>query len=479
MDCAKPLIPAPRSTAVTHLRQGALAFVGFGLLLTCWAATIGRYGGPDEPAHVLRAHAVAHGDLLGAPAAGLPPGYRTVTVPAGIGTGDPACYRHDPTVTSACATATETGPVTVATAAGTNPPLYYALVGLPPRFFGYSDDPLAYRLSAVTLVSLVLALAVTRLRLRDERRVLGAALITPSCWFLWGVVNPNSLEIALVALAATGIGYRRPLDRRDHWWISVPLAAAIAMRPIAVAWALALLVVVEVIAHRDLTRRQRLIVWAPPAVAVVSVMVWNAWSGLVVDDRRTAEAGSLFDAGRESLGGLPRSGAELVASMGWLEYWAPWLASAAWGGAVLVLAFGRPRPARGAWAVLAAALIAVPVGFEMLLYGRVGLIWQGRYSLPVVAIAVVIALGSITRPLPRVAVHAMSGLAAVGTIAAFWSASRRYATGTDGPWWFAGADRTSRWLGPGTWVTVFSILVAGATTVSLRRTAAPAMDQTM
>ncbi len=479
MDCAEPLIPAPRSTAVTHLRQGALAFVGFGLLLTCWAATIGRYGGPDEPAHVLRAHAVAHGDLLGAPAAGLPPGYRTVTVPAGIGTGDPACYRHDPTATSSCATATGTGPVTVATAAGTNPPLYYALVGLPPRIFGHSDDPLAYRLSSVTLVSLVLALAVTRLRLRDERRVLGAALITPSCWFLWGVVNPNSLEIALVALAATGIGYRRPLDRRDHWWISVPLAAAIAMRPIAVAWAVALLVAVELIAHRDLTRRRRLVVWAPPAVAVVSVLVWNAWSGLVVDDRRTAEAGSLFDAGRESLGGLPRSIAELVASMGWLEYWAPSLASLAWGGAVLVLALGRPQPARGTWVVLTAALLVVPVGFETLLYTRVGLIWQGRYSLPVAAIAVVIALGSITRQLPRFAIYAMSGVAALGTIAVFWSASRRYAVGNDGSWWFSGAEPTSRWLGPGTWVTVFSILVSGATAALLRRTAAPAVDQTM
>ena len=27
-----------------------------------WAAAIGRYGGPDEPAHVLRAYAVAHGE---------------------------------------------------------------------------------------------------------------------------------------------------------------------------------------------------------------------------------------------------------------------------------------------------------------------------------------------------------------------------------------------------------------------------------
>ncbi len=164
----------------------------------------GRYGGPDEPAHVLRAHAVANGDLLGAPADGLPPGYRTVTVPAGLGTGDPACYRHDPDVPSGCADGERDGEVTVSSSAGTNPPLYYALVGLPPRLLGVADDPLAYRLSAAALVAIVLGLVVARLGVHGDHAVLVAALITPSCWFLWGVVNPNAIEIALVALAATG-----------------------------------------------------------------------------------------------------------------------------------------------------------------------------------------------------------------------------------------------------------------------------------
>ena len=85
------------------------------------AEYVARYGGPDEPAHVVRAHAVAHGDLLGDPVPGLPPGYRAVTVPASLGTGDPACYRHDPTVPSDCAAAQGSGSVTVATAESTRP----------------------------------------------------------------------------------------------------------------------------------------------------------------------------------------------------------------------------------------------------------------------------------------------------------------------------------------------------------------------
>jgi hypothetical protein len=101
---------------------------------------IGRYGGPDEPAHVLRAYAVAHGDVLGVRTAGLPSGYRAVTVPRSLGTGDPTCYRHDPSMPSTCSTpapADASGDIAfVATSAGVAPPLYYALIGLPVRLAG-------------------------------------------------------------------------------------------------------------------------------------------------------------------------------------------------------------------------------------------------------------------------------------------------------------------------------------------------------
>jgi hypothetical protein len=493
--------PATRRDPDASVARRAVAVaIGAAAVLTCWAAAIGRYGGPDEPAHVLRAYAVAHGDLRGEPAAGLPPGYRTVTVPASLGTGDPACYRHDPTITSACAAGERggerKGEVVVATSAGTNPPLYYALVGLPPRLVGAADDPLAHRLAAIGLVAITLGLVAARLRTTPTRRVLALAAVTPSAWFLWGVVNPNALEIALVALAATGVfGVRTPggpdAAAIDRWWVSVPLALAIAMRPIAAVWAVAVLVLAVLAARRDgrrATTRQHAALWVPPAIAVAAVVAWNVWSGLVVDDERTAGTGSTFDAVTSSIGGLPRTAAELVASMGWLEYWAPWPAIVAWAIAIAVVAAGRPGLRPSAWLVLAAALVVVPVAFEVAWYERVGLIWQGRYSLPIAAVAVIAACTSrpteTVRPAPpRWLPVAAAVAAAAGAQLTFWNAARRYAVGTDGSWWFRGADDTGRWLGPGTWVAVHGVLVALAAAVavmSIREVLTrPASGQTM
>lgn len=472
------------------VRRAVAVAVGTAAVLTCWAAATGRYGGPDEPAHVLRAHAVAHGDLLGEPAAGLPPGYRTVTVPASLGTGDPACYRHDPTAPSACAAGESEGEVAVATSAGTNPPLYYALVGLPPRLFGVGDDPLAHRLAAVGLVAITLGLVAARLRSTPTRRVLALAAVTPSAWFLWGVVNPNALEIGLVALAATGVFGARAAGGTgtaavDRWWVSVPLALAIAMRPIAAVWAVAVLVLAVLAERSDgrrATPRQHAALWLAPALAVAAVVTWNVWSGLVVDDERTAGTGSTLDAVTSSVGGLPRTAAELVASMGWLEYWAPWPSLVAWGLAIVVLAVTATATGRrttSTWLVLGAALIVVPVAFEVAWYERIGLIWQGRYSLPVAAVAVIAVCTSpstASRPLPPrsrstwlpIAAVAAVVAAGVGLQVAFWNAARRYAVGTDGSWWFRDAVGSSRWLRPGAWVAVHGVLIAIAAASAAR-----------
>jgi len=131
-----------------------------GALLVTWSLGTARYGGPDEPAHVIRAYAVAHGDVLGDrpdPATlDLAPGYRVVDVPASLASGDPACFRHDSTVTPDCAVAsTSTEPVAAATSAGINPPLYYAVVG-PLARLGDAADPTSYRIAAALLAGVVL-----------------------------------------------------------------------------------------------------------------------------------------------------------------------------------------------------------------------------------------------------------------------------------------------------------------------------------
>jgi hypothetical protein len=370
----------------------------------------------------------------------------------------------------------------VATSAGTNPPLYYALVGVPARLVGAPDDPFAHRVVAALLVSVVIALLVVRSRWPAPTAALALAVVTPSCWFLWGVVNPNSLEIALVALATVGIVRARPSGSAaaepasaiagpsiaDAAWVAVPLALAIAMRPVSVLWALALLVVCECEWRGAVRRRTRAVVWGLPASGVVTVVAWSWWSSLVLDDERTAGTGSRVDALRDSVGGLPRTGAELVASLGWLEYWAPWIAVVAWMVTALFVARTRPVLRRLSWTALAVALVVVPVAFEVVLYGRVGLIWQGRYGLPMAAAIAILALGSASRSVAPATARLALLFAAVGAVATFWVVARRAAVGTDGPWSFRGVVSSDRVLGPGTLVVVHAALVTLAVTLMLR-----------
>ena len=476
MDGAEHLNDTARRSGVA---VGAATAVLVLLVSASWSAVIGRYGGPDEPAHVLRSFAVAHGDLLGEPVDELPPGYRAVEVPASLGTGDPACYRFDPTVTSTCAEARPGGDVRVATSAGTYPPVYYAMVGLPARVFGVSDDPFALRLVAAAWIAVGCALVAHRVR--SPARALLVAVVPPSCWFLWGVVNPNALEVVLIALAAASVRPRHERRRADDWWVAAPLVLCVAMRPVSVIWATGLLLMAELDPRTRADARGRLVRWAAPAVGAATVLVWNAWSEFHLDDRRTASDDGVVEAAIGSIGGLPRTGAELVASLGWLEHWAPWVAIVAWVAAIVavladVTIGARRRPGRddrlvraprwAPWAVVAVMAIVVPVAFETILASRIGPVWQGRYSLPVLAIAAVWALAHVDAPIRRRTVRAVWLLAAVVSVSTFWWSARRYSVGTDGSWWFDGAEPTSRVFGPGTWVVVHVALVA--TAVGLR-----------
>ena len=453
-------------------------FVVWGLLLVTWACGIGRYGGPDEPAHVLRAHAVAHGDVLGAPADPLPSGYRAVVVPRSIGTGDPACYRHDSSLTSGCARPDGLdgpgglgGTIGVATSAGVNPPLYYALVGVPPRLAGVSDQVVAYRLAAVGWVALVLALACVRLRPFGRAAVVALAAITPSAWYLFGVVNPNGLEVALVGLAWVEVARRlHSMPTRSSmptrpWaasvaWIAVPLTIAVAMRPIAFVAAITIGLVLE--SERSIDRRGRIALWAPIAVATMSVLVWQRvvrWDGT---DPRTATDTAPWRSMLEAVGGLPRSAGELLGTLGWLEFTAPAIARMAWlvvaGVVVWLVARGPGRLRSRTVGLWFGSLVAVPVVFEVAAADRIGPIWQGRYSLPVFVGGAALAVASGCRP-GRRATPAIVALAALAEATTYVATVRRFSVGTSGSWLLDGAEHTTAGFAPRTWVVIHLALV--------------------
>ena len=454
-------------------RAGAGVLLALAWCIT-WALGIARYGGPDEPAHVLRAYAVAHGEWVGEQPDGteLAPGYRIVTAPASLASGDPACFRHDSTITPDCAVpSTSTAPIRVATSAGINPPLYYAVVGSIARLFGTgATRPGIYRIVAACLNALVLGLAAWRLR---PAGFIALAAFSPAAWFLLSVVNPNGFELVLASLAWVGVlrwtqGHRTP---GAALWVSVPMAIAVAARPISLVETVAMVAVAAVLGGR--TRpgtprpwRMRL-AWALPlAAAIASVALWQAVLGAAyVHDPRTAEQVLFLTAVRRSFAIVPLNARELVGSLGWREYWAPPVAQLLWlaVGVVLVgLALRRGTlPKRWWWAVTAwaVALVLAPVAFDVVFFTTIGPIWQGRYSLPV-WVGVAMLLSAAAPRLSRRSVTPMGAALACAEVITFWAVVRRSTVGTNGSWWFTDAVSVGAPHHPLVLVSVHIALVA-------------------
>ena len=131
-----------------------------------------------------------------------------------------------------------------------------------------------------------------------------------------------------------------------------------------------------------------------------------------------------------------------------------------------------PPRRRAALLVWVGVLVAAPVGFEVLTAGRVGLIWQGRYSLPILAGSLAFALEAVDVR-PRVAqglAPVAVPLVALAQLVAFWSALRRSTVGVDGSWWFSGGP-FEPWrpaVAPHVLLAAYAALLAGLTAAALR-----------
>lgn len=409
------------------------ATAGFAIIGCTWALAIARYGGPDEPAHVIRAAAAAHGDLLGTPVDGLEPGYRQVAAPATLATGDPACYRHNETATADCAVATRApGEVEVATSAGAAPPWYYVIVGSVVRALSDGEGVMAYRMAAVLLCAVILASAMLRSRDYGGSAWLVAAM-TPSAWFLIGVVGTSGVEIVLVALALVeAVGrLRNPGTSASLARVSVPLAVCLMLRPAAlIDVAVVALAVIPTV--RPFTKKRVAALVLPLVIAGVATLAWNRWTGLIVSNRRTADSDSLVEALGRSLGGIPLTVHQAIGALGWNEFFAPVAAQLLW---IAVLGFAvywtfthsRQRWWHVQW--LAAALL-LPTLLEVIVHERIGEIWQGRYSISFAMAGVLFAASCV--PPDRRVMRGIVVATAFAEVLTLWHTLRRYMVGLDG-----------------------------------------------
>jgi Predicted membrane protein (DUF2142) len=462
-----PVEAAPLARRAHSVRQrparvflAALAvfFIAFGV----WSLATPLFGAPDEPVQMLKAVAVAHGELLGAQRLGAASPWVVVTVPQFYGDAPsvPGCFAFKNTVPASCApalhgSATE-GTISIYT--GRYPPLYYFLVGLPSLLTTSTAGVYAMRLVSSLLNAIFLALAVMSIVTwsRSRMMLIGLAVaVTPAMLFFGGVINPSGLEVtsatclwcsslvlltdwshapprglvatvavsacvmtlvrglsplwvAMIGVSVLGVAGRKPVAALlRHTSVRIAVAAIVACSAAAVAW----------------------VVYAHSLDVVPSITLAPAsTSGL-----------QMFDTTFEHTG---RFITEMIGTFGWLDTYAPAMTFLAWYAAIgLVAGLGvvlaRRRDAL-AIVLVSVAAIAVPVAIATSQVRNSGYVWQGKDSLPItvgiplVAAAVIGRSRAIERYRGRLAVLVAFGLA-IASWAAFVGTLRRNVVGLSGP----------------------------------------------
>jgi hypothetical protein len=470
-----------------------LLAAAYALLLAAWVFGNPPFASPDEPAHYLRSLGIARGELVGEPAelpvGAPPPGLSeeihraqlawmsqfttVVEVPPNLAPSAwyGGCLAAAPTRPATCLDEAE--PPREAslhlTHVGRYPPLPYALPSL--AMLPAGDALTANRLgrtAAATTCFALLALSIALLWGRDGSRLslLGLTVaVTPMAVFLCATMNPNGLEIAAGIAFLSGM-IRLARETRPPTWVwgaagGAAVVLALSRTPGALWIALGAALLVGLRGAREtllLVRRTPAPAAAAAASAALAVGATFAWE---------ATYGSRAEVGlspvRESLeaawGWLPSILEQQVGVFASLDLPMPAPAYTAWYAIVvaLVVAAALSAPLRQRLVVAAALLAAVvvPVLFWAAILRHSLFPPQGRYFLPVAAALPLLAGEALYRNRARLQPATAYALAAGVTLVAaatqfigWLTNARRWAVGSEGPWWF---PATPDWSPPATW----------------------------
>ncbi len=425
-------------------------------LCTAWALVTPFFGAPDEPAHVIKAAAVAHGEFLGR-YTGHAAAKVTVTIPATVAKAATThvCFAFHATVSAGCLAdfTSASGTRSVTTYVGRDPPIYYLLVGLPTLVMHTPGVIYLMRLVSAAICAAFLTAAVTATRGAGLLLAGVAVAATPIALFLAGVVNPSGLEIC-AAICVWVAGLRLVTESTDGppsrgLVIRFVLAAAVLVqtRGLSPLW-LALIGLTlfwlagwqrTVALLRTRSIRIGLAVVAVCGVfAVVWILVAKSLTIAPVGTPVPADA-SRWEILRKSLHRTFVDTKGLFALFGWNDTPAPRLTYLLWGialGAIVVLALLARWLSRYTVAIVTLAVLSVvvPTLLTASQAHKDGIVGQGRYVLPL-AVGIPIIAGyaagrgwpggrwrQLVLPVGAVALTAAQG-------AAFTEALRRYRTG--------------------------------------------------
>jgi hypothetical protein len=460
-------------------------------VLAVWGLATPLWAGPDEPAHVFRAVAVADGQFVGRHADGEPSAVTAVRIPAVYGLGARAgCWIMKPDRVPGCEGAFDfshdrTDQLTVA---GRYPPAYYAAVGWPSRITTSRGGLYAMRLvgAVVNAVLLWVALRATRHGRHPRLTASGVAVAaSPMVVFLASVVNPSGVEIcAAIALWATLLAFATTrVTPRSRWLVPAVVAAGSTLalsRGLGLAWLAAIAATTMLatglrpLASRiALERRWR---WAAATLGgtVVASAAWlTLVGGLSTAPAATRPPSSWGAAavGRLSIGRAGDLLHQMIGVLQWLDTPIPGGVYLAWlavlGMLVCVAVALGHRRAVAALALLAAAVIAIPIAADIVGARTYGIGWQGRYTLPlaagvpILATFVIAAAPSMPDVIARRIGTLVLAVVAVGHEAALYWALHRNTVGRSGPVWFVGSERWHPPLPPLALLALHAAALAG------------------
>jgi hypothetical protein len=454
-----PPPPPPRGRAWPVF---VVSLAAFFLLYAAWSIATPLFAAPDEPVQVMKAVAVAHGQLLGAQPKGPSSPYTTVHIPEiyASGGGIPGCFAFKNRVPASCAhafTGTTTD-VSVSIYTGRYPPLYYAIVGIPSLFMASASGVYVQRLVSALLNAIFLALAVTAVATWSRSRLLLvgiAAAVTPSALFFGGVVNPSGFEVSCAVClwsSALVLALERSSDPPPGLVAITALSAAamalvrglsplwVGMIGLSVAGLAGWRAVRELAGYRRVKLAAVVVVLAGGA-AVAFILAAHTLDVLPSVDLAPAGSttGQLFVT---TFDHTARFLTEMIGKFGWLDTFAPISTYLVWYGAVGLLAGAAVvltrRRELAVFVLVALAAVFVPVVISTSQARRAGFVWQGKDSLPfalgvpLVAAALIGQSGVLDRYRGRLT-SLVAFTLACGSVVAFAGTLRRYAVGINGP----------------------------------------------
>ena len=506
LDETSPVTDDPATPARTRfpLRAFLVAWALLSALCLCWSFATPISGSPDEPAHIVRAASVVRGEWIGTPSAEG----NIVTVPAYIARSQAVtCFAFHPAVDADCGIAEAADPwadTRSTTTAGLYNPLYYLAVGWPTLVLHDTSGIYAMRAVSALLTALFLALAFALTTTLPHRRLamLSYALaITPMMLFLGGTVNPNSLEAAATLAVFVGmlsVAFDRTSDRLRASLVVVASGIAIGVnaRGLSPLWLVVALGAPLVLIPRKrliplLHRPATLVAMGVSAFFVVGALAWTLGSNSLANAIVKPEEALQFPGvGASPLTGFVRVltgtvgyGQGLIGLFGWLDTPAPDVVVYAYGAGIAALVIGALLVLRGrkllTLVILLSAFLLLPALVQAVYIHGGGLIWQGRYNLPLFLCLIVGAaalLGSRADLAAPTTLRRLVLLVTAVAVGAQWWAFeatlRRYSVGGNGTlrlFLFGGAP----WSPPGgnlLWLAAAAVLLLVAGVVLARAT---------